>query len=145
MHNIYATYCRYQAAVYLPVRADRLKHVHPIVTGNGSVASRMGQVVTFRLRLQKSCLYARSRLKQCSPSRQLNISATKVATALRTIRSVSSISLPNTLHFLWWVLYMVMLLTEEWWGFLDAWWFLEERIMQIATTSWTGLNTVRYG
>jgi len=74
----------------------------------------MGQVVTFRRRLQKICLCARSRIKQCSPSRQLNSCATNVAIALRTFRIVSSISLPNTLHLLWWVLYMVMLLTEEW-------------------------------
>jgi len=61
----------------LPVRADMLKHVQHTVTGNSSVASRMCQVVTFKLQQQKTCLCARSRLQQRSTSRR----ATEVVSA----------------------------------------------------------------
>ena len=41
-----ALYCSQQATVQLPMRADTLKHVRPVVISNSSVASRMGQAVT---------------------------------------------------------------------------------------------------
>jgi len=59
----------------LPLRADRLTHVRPVVISNISVVSGMGQAATgcnFKLRQQKSCQCARSRIKQCSSSRQHN-------------------------------------------------------------------------
>jgi len=55
-HKVCAPYCRQPATVQLPVRADRLKHVHSIVTGNSSIALRMGLGVTWALILY-TCSY----------------------------------------------------------------------------------------
>jgi hypothetical protein len=76
--------CRFvQVASNCSVASARgqFKYVHPIVTVNSSVTSRMGPVVTFKLRQQKSCRCARSHIKQCSPSWQHKSWATKVASA----------------------------------------------------------------